>query len=86
MGLLPGEALWTLAVAVAIFLLLVDLMHRRVRWAARYPPGPMPLPGVGNMLQLDLQDMLLSINQVRRAGRGQQRSWKPPLAAGWTRS
>ncbi|XP_036108630.1 cytochrome P450 2D14 [Molossus molossus] len=80
MGLLPGEALWTLAVAVAIFLLLVDLMHRRVRWAARYPPGPMPLPGVGNMLQLDLQDMLLSINQLRRRFGdvfSLQLAWKP---------
>lgn len=86
MGLLTGEALWSLAVAVTIFLLLVDLMHRRVRWAARYPPGPVPLPGLGNMLQLDFRDMLRCVNQVRKAGGGQQRPWGPHLTAGWTRS
>ncbi|XP_040842979.1 cytochrome P450 2D17-like isoform X2 [Ochotona curzoniae] len=56
MGLLTGDALTPLAVAVAIFLLLVDLMHRRQRWAARYPPGPMGLPVVGNLLQVDFQN------------------------------
>ncbi|XP_006890123.1 PREDICTED: cytochrome P450 2D17-like isoform X1 [Elephantulus edwardii] len=66
MGLLTGEALTSLAVAVAIFLLLVDLMHRRSRWAARYPPGPMPLPVVGNMLQLDFENLPYSLGQLRR--------------------
>ncbi|XP_036281400.1 cytochrome P450 2D14 [Pipistrellus kuhlii] len=65
MGLLPGEALWPLAVATAVFLLLVDLMHRRVRWAARYPPGPRPLPGLGHLLHLDFRDMLRSVSQLR---------------------
>uniref|UniRef100_A0A8D2AQ66 Cytochrome P450 2D6 n=1 Tax=Sciurus vulgaris TaxID=55149 RepID=A0A8D2AQ66_SCIVU len=64
MGLLTGDALWTLGVAVAIFLLLVDLMHRRQRWAARYPPGPMPLPGLGNLLQIDFQNMTNSFQKV----------------------
>lgn len=66
MGLLTWDALGPLAVAVAIFLLLVDLMHRRTRWAARYPPGPMPMPGLGNLLQLDFHDLLCSITQLRR--------------------
>uniref|UniRef100_G3UBC9 Cytochrome P450 n=1 Tax=Loxodonta africana TaxID=9785 RepID=G3UBC9_LOXAF len=66
MGLLIGEGLVLLAVAVAAFLLMVDLMHRRARWAANYPPGPMPMPGLGNLLQLDFEDMPYSLGQLRR--------------------
>uniref|UniRef100_A0A8C3YMV0 Cytochrome P450 family 2 subfamily D member 6/pseudo n=1 Tax=Catagonus wagneri TaxID=51154 RepID=A0A8C3YMV0_9CETA len=66
MGLLNGDSLGTLALAMVIFLLLVDLMHRRSRWAKRYPPGPMPLPVLGNLLQVDFQDPVLSFSQLRR--------------------
>lgn len=66
--LLTGDTL--AALAVAVFLLLVDQMHRHSRWAARYPPGPMPLPGLGNLLQVNFQDPLLSFSQVRRVGVG----------------
>lgn len=66
MALLMWDSLVSLALAGAIFLLLVDLMHRRPRWASRYPPGPMPMPWLGNLLQVDFQNMLFSINQLRR--------------------
>ncbi|XP_004437986.1 PREDICTED: cytochrome P450 2D14-like [Ceratotherium simum simum] len=66
MELLTGETLGSLAVAMAIFLLLVDLMHRRQRWAPRYPPGPMPLPGLGNLLQVDSQDTLCFFTRLQR--------------------
>ncbi|XP_062058741.1 cytochrome P450 2D17-like isoform X2 [Lepus europaeus] len=65
MGLLSGEALAPLAVAVAIFLLLVDLMHRRPRWAARYPPGPVGIPGLGNLLQVDFRGIPNCFRQLR---------------------
>lgn len=75
MALLMWDSLVSLALAGAIFLLLVDLMHRRIRWAARYPPGPISLPVLGNLLQLDFQNMLFSFNQVRKVAGG------PHLAA-----
>lgn len=66
MGLLSADTLTPLAVAVAIFLLLVDLMHRRQRWASRYPPGPMGLPGLGHLLQVDLRDPTNYFRKVRQ--------------------
>ncbi|XP_045410718.1 cytochrome P450 2D17-like [Lemur catta] len=66
MGLLTGDVLVSLALAAAIFFLLVDLMHRRPRWAARYPPGPMSMPGLGNLLQVDFQDVPWCFGQLRR--------------------
>ncbi|XP_023558419.1 cytochrome P450 2D16-like isoform X3 [Octodon degus] len=66
MGLLSGDALFSVAVAVVIFLLLVDLMHRRQRWAARYPQGPIPVPGLGNLLQVDFRNPAYSFYKLRR--------------------
>ncbi|XP_037369342.1 cytochrome P450 2D14 [Talpa occidentalis] len=65
MALLTGDTLGLLAVAVAVFLLLVDLMHRRARWASRYPPGPTPVPGLGNLLQLDFNNVPYSMSRLR---------------------
>lgn len=66
MGLLAGAELWSVAIFFAIFLLLVDLMHRRHRWTARYPPGPMSLPVLGNLLQVDFQNMPAGFQKVRK--------------------
>uniref|UniRef100_A0A2K6CVU4 Cytochrome P450 n=1 Tax=Macaca nemestrina TaxID=9545 RepID=A0A2K6CVU4_MACNE len=41
-------------------------MHRRQRWAARYPPGPLPLPGLGNLLHVDFKNTPYCFDQLRR--------------------
>ncbi|XP_048210423.1 cytochrome P450 2D17-like isoform X2 [Perognathus longimembris pacificus] len=76
MELLMGSV----AMAVAIFLLLVDLMHRRQRWAARYPPGPVPLPGLGTLLHVDFENLPYCFYKLQhRFGDvfSLQLAWKP---------
>ncbi|XP_049984211.1 cytochrome P450 2D3-like isoform X1 [Alexandromys fortis] len=82
MGLLIGDGLWPLAIFTFIFILLVDLMHRRQRWTARYPPGPVPLPVLGNLLQVDFKNMPYSMYKLRqRYGDifSLQMAWKPTV-------
>ncbi|XP_052603442.1 cytochrome P450 2D28-like isoform X2 [Peromyscus californicus insignis] len=80
MDLLPEYGLGSVAIFTVLFILLVDLMHRRQRWTSRYPPGPVPLPVLGNMLQVDLNDIPNSIYKLRqRYGDvfSLQMAWKP---------
>ncbi|XP_051016037.1 cytochrome P450 2D26 [Acomys russatus] len=82
MGLLVGDNLWPVVIFTAIFLLLLDLMHRRKFWTARYPPGPVPLPGLGNLLQVDYENMPYSFYKLRqRYGDvfSLQMAWKPVI-------
>nr|AAH87906.1 Cytochrome P450, family 2, subfamily d, polypeptide 40 [Mus musculus] len=64
MELLTGTDLWPVAIFTVIFILLVDLLHRRQRWTSRYPPGPVPWPVLGNLLQVDLDNMPYSFYKV----------------------
>ncbi|XP_041528203.1 cytochrome P450 2D20-like [Microtus oregoni] len=80
MVLLTGDGLWSVVLFTAIFLFLVDLMHRRKFWTSRYPPGPVPLPGLGNLLQVDFENMPYSVYKLRqRYGDvfSLQMGWKP---------
>ncbi|XP_021039115.1 cytochrome P450 2D26 [Mus caroli] len=80
MGLLIGDDLWAVVIFTVIFLLLVDLVHRRQRWTACYPPGPVPFPGLGNLLQVDFENMPYSLYKLRnRYGNvfSLQMAWKP---------
>ncbi|KAM4881130.1 cytochrome P450 2D17-like [Thomomys bottae] len=82
MGLLTGEALWPVALALAIFLLLLDLMHWCQRWAARYPPGPVPLPVLGNLMYMDLQNLPYCFYKLQqRFGEvvSLQMAWRPVM-------
>lgn len=64
MWLLTRTELWSVVIFMVIFLLLVDLMHRRQHRTARYPPGPLPLPVLGNLLHIDFQNMPAGFQKV----------------------
>jgi cytochrome P450 family 2 subfamily D len=78
MGLLVGDDLWAVVIFTAIFLLLVDLVHRRQRWTACYPPGPVPFPGLGNLLQVDFENIPYSFYKVREVVVEDRRSQSDP--------
>ncbi|XP_059103286.1 cytochrome P450 2D3-like isoform X2 [Peromyscus eremicus] len=80
MELLTGYGLGSVAIFTVLFILLVDLMHRRQRWTSRYPPGPVPVPVLGNLLQVDFNDMPYSLYKLQqRYGDvfSLQMAWKP---------
>ncbi|XP_006980354.2 cytochrome P450 2D3-like [Peromyscus maniculatus bairdii] len=80
MELLTGCGLGSVAIFTVLFILLVDLMHRRQRWTSHYPPGPVPLPVLGNLLQVDFNDMPYSLYKLRqRYGDvfSLQMAWRP---------
>ncbi|XP_038934457.1 cytochrome P450 2D10 isoform X1 [Rattus norvegicus] len=80
MELLNGTGLWPMAIFTVIFILLVDLMHRHQRWTSRYPPGPVPWPVLGNLLQVDPSNMPYSMYKLQhRYGDvfSLQMGWKP---------
>nr|AAC52246.1 P45016a-ms2 [Mus spretus] len=80
MELLNGTDLWPVAIFTVIFILLVDLTHQRQRWTSRYPPGPVPWPVLGNLLQVDLDNMPYSLYKLqKRYGDvfSLQMGWKP---------
>ncbi|XP_036064536.1 cytochrome P450 2D3-like isoform X3 [Onychomys torridus] len=80
MELLTGYGLGSVAIFTILFILLVDVMHRRQRWTSCYPPGPVPLPVLGNLLQVDFNNMPYSLYKLRlRYGDvfSLQMAWKP---------
>ncbi|XP_052016271.1 cytochrome P450 2D10 isoform X1 [Apodemus sylvaticus] len=80
MELLSGTGLWPVALFTVIFILLVDLMHRRQRWSSRYPPGPVPWPVLGNLLQVDPNNLPYSLYKLQNrygAVFSLQMAWKP---------
>ncbi|XP_006521191.1 cytochrome P450, family 2, subfamily d, polypeptide 12 isoform X1 [Mus musculus] len=55
-------------------------MHRRQSWTSCYPPGPVPWPVLGNLLQVDLNNMPYSLYKLQnRYGDvfSLQMAWKP---------
>ena len=66
--MLTGTGLWPVAIFTVIFILLVDLMHRRQRRTSRYPPGPVPWPVLGNLPQVDLDNLPYSMYKVSNVG------------------
>ena len=64
MELLTGTGLWPVAIFTVIFILLVDMLHRCQRWTSCCPPDPVPWPVLGNLLQVDLDNMPYSLYKV----------------------
>lgn len=66
MGLLTISTALVVCVTCLIFLFVWKKSHR----GGRLPPGPTPLPIIGNMLQLNLRDIPASLSRVRNFDSG----------------
>ena len=55
---------WPVAIFTVIFILLVDLMHRHQHWTSRCPPGPVPWPVLGDLLQVNIYNIPYSLYKV----------------------
>nr|XP_033785239.1 cytochrome P450 2D15-like isoform X2 [Geotrypetes seraphini] len=54
-----------LGIFLTVFVLLLDFMKRRKTWN-RYPPGPLSIPFLGNMLQVDFRQPHISFSQLSK--------------------
>ncbi|XP_068938076.1 cytochrome P450 2D6 [Petaurus breviceps papuanus] len=59
------ETLTTVVLALTVFLFLLDFSKRWQR-PLRYPPGPRTIPVLGNMLQVDFQNLHGSYRQLQK--------------------
>uniref|UniRef100_A0A803TM62 Uncharacterized protein n=1 Tax=Anolis carolinensis TaxID=28377 RepID=A0A803TM62_ANOCA len=57
------ELEWVLSISLGIFLVLISAWKWR-HMEGRFPPGPMPLPFFGNLLQLNPKDIPKSFLEV----------------------
>jgi hypothetical protein len=69
MELLTGTGLWPVVIVTVIFILLVDMLHRCQRWTSCCPPDPVPWPVLGNLLQVDLDNMPYNLYKVSKVGK-----------------
>lgn len=58
------QTLTTMVLALTVFLFLLE-MSEWWRTSPRYPPGPTRIPLLGNMLQIDFQNLHGLFRQVR---------------------
>ena len=55
----------TLALVICVTCLVFLFVWKKSHKAGRLPPGPTPLPIIGNLMQLNLKDVPASLSKVR---------------------